>query len=112
MTLEQIAMVCHEANKALCEANNDFSQLPWDLTATSSKYATVKGVEFLLSNPDAGHTASHDIWCKSMQDKGWKYGPVKDETLKTNPSLVPYEELSPLQKAKDALFVAIVRALS
>jgi hypothetical protein len=30
LTVEQIARVCHETNRAWCEVNGDFSQMTWD----------------------------------------------------------------------------------
>ena len=42
---------------------------------------------------------------------GWVYGEHKDEQRKTHPCIVPYDELPAAQRAKDALFLANVRAL-
>lgn len=30
MTIEQIARVCHEVNRAYCESMGDTSQVPWE----------------------------------------------------------------------------------
>ncbi len=68
MRIDQIAAVCHEANRALCEQFADLSQLSWDA--------------------------------------------APDPIAKTHPCLVPYGELPPEQKAKDELFLSIVRALA
>lgn len=41
----------------------------------------------------------HEVWAKSRLEEGWTYGPERDDTAKTHPHLVPYEEL--LESEKD-----------
>lgn len=106
-----IAKVCHEANKAWCEANNDYSQWSWDEAEQWQRDSAIKGVEFALANPDAGHDAQHNAWMKDKLDNGWQYGTTKDPVSKLHPCLVAFEELPIFQQKKDALFLAIVNAL-
>jgi hypothetical protein len=40
------------------------------------------------------------------------YGPVKDVVNKIHPCIRPYEELPEAQQKKDAMFIAVVRALA
>jgi len=54
----------------------------------------------------------HEEWMARRKAAGWRYGPEKDERLKTHPCLVPYSELDARQRQKDVLFLAIVSALS
>jgi hypothetical protein len=54
---------------------------------------------------------SHESWLREKIESGWVYGPKKDVMQKEHPCLVPYEELSPEQRAKDSIFIAVVRAL-
>lgn len=51
----------------------------------------------------------HDIWMKIKIDQGYKYGEIKCDKEKTHPCMIPFEELSFLQKLKDELFVNMVR---
>ena len=44
-------------------------------------------------------------------EQGWRLGPVKDETRKEHPSMVPYDELPLEEKVKDYLFRGVVQAL-
>lgn len=111
MTIEQIARVCHEANKSYCHTLNDNSQLPWDEAPRWQRDSAVKGVSFKLQNPDAPASASHDSWLAEKKAAGWKYGPVKNPDAKEHPCFVPYDELPSEQQAKDALFIGIVNAL-
>ena len=106
-----IAKVCHEANRALCEGLGDYSQVLWEFAPEWQKESALKGVGFNIDNPNASASASHDFWLKEKRLTGWKYGPYKDVEKKEHPCFVPYEDLSIRQQAKDHLFKAIVTAL-
>lgn len=108
----KIASVCHQVNKALCEAFGDLSQQNWNDAPEWQRQSAVTGVEFNLANPDAPPSASHDSWLEEKRQTGWKYGPVKNPETKEHPCFVPYEELPADQKAKDYVFKAIVAALA
>lgn len=112
MNTEQIAMICHEANAALCRATGDDSQKPWAQAEGWQQESAIKGVRFALANPDAPSSAQHDAWLSDKVADGWQYGEVKDPTAKTHPCIVPFEQLPPEQQAKDHLFRGIVHALS
>jgi hypothetical protein len=112
LTITDIAAICHEANRALCNRQGDDSQKPWPDAPPWQRESAVTGVQFNLANPEAPPSASHESWLEEKQRTGWKFGPVKDETKKEHPCFVPYEELPPEQKAKDALFKGIVNALA
>ena len=111
MTVEQIAEVCHETNRAYCAALGDNSQPPWAEAPEWQRTSAVNGVQFHLENPNAKPSHSHESWLAEKEANGWKYGPVKDPEKKEHPCFVPYEELPAEQKAKDALFIGVVHAL-
>jgi len=98
------ALLCYSVVKALNDAHNEYT-IPWE----ASKNSTQDGVMFILSNPDAPASASHENWMKYKMADGWTLGPNKDEKIKTHPLLVPYDMLSPYQRSKDAIFGALVR---
>ena len=112
MTKEQIAQVCHAANRAYCESLGDHSQKPWDEAEPWQRDSATKGVEFRLANPDAAESAQHDAWMADKLADGWKHGPVKDTDKKEHPCLVAYHDLPKEQQRKDALFVFVVKALA
>ena len=107
----QIALVCHQANKAWCEANFDNSQKDWHDAENWQRQSAINGVEFRLKNPNAGHDAQHNAWFVEKVKDGWVYGEIKDAEAKTHPCMVSYDELPDFQKKKDALFCAIVDSL-
>ena len=47
----------------------------------------------------------HEHWCREKKEDGWRYGPQKDQSLKTNPCLVLWEELPEVEKDKNKKFI-------
>lgn len=112
MENNDIAIVCHEANRAYCRTIGDYSQPAWDDAPEWQRNSAVKGVEFCRANPSAPPSANHDSWLAVKEAEGWKYGPVKDPEKKEHPCFVPYDQLPDEQKRKDAIFKNIVAALA
>ncbi len=112
MKTEDIARICHQANKALCEAVGDTSQKDWDSAEQWQRDSAISGVHFAIANPDAPASAQHDAWLADKKAAGWVFGEVKDADAKTHPCIVSYEQLPPEQQAKDHLFKGIVQALA
>jgi len=107
-----IAKVCHEANRAWCAANDDDSQLSWDDAPEWQIDSAINGVEYALRRPNVTIADMHSNWMAEKIEDGWIYGEVKDPIAKTHPCMVPYDQLPEFQRKKDALFLAIVRALA
>lgn len=108
--VEEIARVCHEANRAWCEANGDTSQVPYDHAEGWQRDSAIEGVQAALEG--ATPEQLHESWCAAKVRDGWVYGEVKDAVAKTHPCLVRYDLLPEDQRLKDHLFGAIVGALS
>lgn len=111
MNREEIARVCHEVNRAYCQALGDFSQPKWEDAPDWQKQSALNGVDLHLANPTAGPQASHESWMKEKLDAGWVYGPVKDPDTKQHPCLVLFRDLPVEQQAKDFIFRSVVHAL-
>lgn len=111
-TVKDIARVCHQVNKAVCEAQGDTSQTNWETAPDWQKNSAVDGVKFHLANPDASPSSSHENWLKDKEKDGWKYGPIKNVEKKEHPCYVPYDDLPFEQKVKDYVFKAIVASLN
>lgn len=110
MNQDQIARVCHEVNRAYCQAIGDFSQPSWEDAPEWQRESARAGVDLHLSG-DFGPEASHINWMKQKVDDGWVYGPVKDPDNKQHPCIVPFDQLPVEQQAKDFIFRAVVHAL-
>lgn len=108
ISLNKVAELCHEANKAWCEINEDNSQPSWAEALGWQKESAINGVLFHMANPDAGDSASHDNWMAEKVANGWVYGEIKDQEAKTHPCIVSFDELPVYQQKKDAIFRSIV----
>lgn len=109
MDVLAIARVCHEANKGYCHTIGDPSQVTWDDAPTWQQESAIIGVQRALGG--ATPEQLHESWMEQKYREGWTFGEVKDAEAKTHPCLVPYAELPPEQRRKDALFGAVVNAL-
>ncbi len=109
-TVEKIARVCHEANRAHCINMGDYSQVEWDDADDWQKESAQAGVVNIFMNPKTEPGDGHQVWMDKKIADGWVYGEVKDAEKKTHPSLLPFEKLSKDEQLKDVLFVLIVRA--
>ena len=110
VSIESIAKIAHEANKAYCETIGDNSQVSWDKAEQWQKDSAINGVNFNLLNPKLSPADSHANWMAEKTRDGWKYGPVKDAEKKEHPCYVEYHELPDAQKIKDYIFKNIVLA--
>jgi hypothetical protein len=43
----------------------------------------------------------HDTWASQRMAAGWRYGATRNDVLRENPCLVPYEELPESEKQYD-----------
>lgn len=107
---EDVAKVCHEANRAYCSTIGDHSQTSWEDAPDWQKESAVNGVRFHFFNENTTPADSHNSWLKEKEEQGWKYGPVKSADEKTHPCFVPYEQLPKSQQVKDYIFKSIVDA--
>ena len=108
--LATIARAAHEANRALCLAHGDASQRAWDDAEEWQRKSAIEGVAVALAG--ATPEQQHDAWSASKIADGWTFGEVKDPAAKTHPCLIPYEALPPHQRAKDGLYIGVVKAMA
>lgn len=110
-SIEDIAKTAHEMNRLYCQAIGDNSQPEWDDAPEWQRESAQLGVKNILNGTVKQPSDSHVSWLQHKQAEGWVYGEVKDPDAKTHPCMVPYEELSETQRAKDSIFFAVVKGM-
>ena len=107
--IEAAAIASHEANRAYCRANGDYSLDNWHDSPEWQRVSVRQGVLGVIAgnNPEK----SHESWLAVKSATGWKWGPVKDPEKKEHPCMVPYDHLPLAQKRKDHIFVSVCRAV-
>ena len=109
--VEVISQVCHAANTAYCVAIGDPVLPLWADLDEGYRASTRAGVRFALTRSTTP-AEQHEAWCQERLAQGWQYGASLDRAAKIHPALVDYDQLPLAQQRKDALFRAIVHALS
>ncbi len=103
-TIDAARKVAHAANQAykkvLGESCCMVSKIPDEIIIAH------------LSGKVHGRLESHYMWMEDMEKKGWTYGKVRDEKLKTHPNMLPYAEMNELQKKKDEIFIAAMNVFA
>lgn len=110
LSVEEVAALCHEANRSYCASIGDDSQPKWDDAPDWQKASARVGVIKHLENPAMTAKDSHESWLQQKRDDGWSYGPVKDPGNKRHPCFVPYSELPESQRIKDHIFKSVIAA--
>lgn len=111
VTVEDIARVCHEANRAVQIVSGDpVVSETWERTPREIQESVVKGVEAALAGVSS--RTLHEAWVKDKEAAGWVYGPEKSMLHKTHPCMVDYDHLPEEHKIKDDVFNNIVRAFA
>lgn len=108
--VETVACIVHEMNRRWCELIGDNSLRPWDDLPDADAESLLVGVRAALEGNPKTPEQSHEAWMQYKAAQGWVYGDKKDPVERTHPCMVPYSDLPPQQKAKDAFFLAIVEA--
>lgn len=107
-----IAQVAHEANRAYCATlPTDVPPKPWDDLTGEEQASLLGAVSRTITEKPGSPAANHERWRATRVGEGWRQGPL-DREKKVHPNLVPYAQLPVAQRRKDALFLAIVQALS
>ena len=107
---EDVAKICHEANKAYCVTIGDNTQPSWEDAPEWQKESAINGVRFHCLNENTTPADSHNSWLKEKTKQGWAYGGIKDVENKLHPCFTAYENLPKSQQVKDYIFKNIVEA--
>lgn len=113
MTVEDIAMVCHEANRAYQYTLGQEPSPTWFAAPSWQVDSAISGVAAALSGTVDGPEGQWAAWKADKERDGWRYGPVKNAETKEHPCMVAtYDQLPIEERRKDILFRAIVEALT
>lgn len=108
----RIAQVAHEAVRAWQAANGQKPAPTWARAPAWMKAATLEAVTWKSGTRSPSPAARHRQWMEEKTKAGWKLGPTKDARRKTHPLMVPYNQLPEVERRKDALVSAVVKALA
>ena len=106
--LEDVARVCHAANRAWQQTLGEPPSPAWDEMTAGDQEVSIGGVRAALSGMTDREL--HTAWAESRIEAGWVYGPVLDRAAKRHPCLVAYDKLPEAQRAKDRLIRAVATA--
>ena len=62
LTIENVAAICHAANRELSMTQPDFSPMPWELTPRPTQDSVIACVMFHVKHPEATPAESHENW--------------------------------------------------
>jgi len=110
-TIIAAAKAAHNVNWQFCVALGDNTQGPWEKADDWQKESAINGVRNVIDNPHTTPEGSHQNWLKVKEEDGWVYGPDKDVEKKIHPCMCPYSDLPAQQKAKDVLYLVVVKSM-
>ena len=137
-TNEQVAMAIHAdyLRRATAEGRSGAGVRPWEELSDEDRQANRKAAASLVAAlHDAGyvpvavpgwdHTAfsfspaevealaaaEHERWMRERIAEGWRHGPRRDDTLRINPALVPWDQTSDEGKQFNRDYVTQLPAL-
>lgn len=111
MSIQNIAKVAYQANKAYCETLGDTTHKDWRELRVVDELAYVERVKFIVDHPEASLEDLHNLWLASKLAEGWVYSPIKDIVKKTHPCVLSFTDLSSTGQTGHMLFKTIVFAL-
>ena len=109
LTIENIAAMVNAANIALA---GDANHTLWVDKSNWVKDGLINRVDFVLADPATTPAETHANWLAHKESNGWRYGIMCNEVTKEHPLMMPFDELDDENQLQNAVFIAIVNALS
>jgi len=106
--LIQVGKICHEVHRAYCKEINSKTQPEWVNITNQHKEVILNSVKQILDGKINSPDESHNNFIKVKEEQGWVYSEKYSIENKTNPRLVPFENLSSKDRMKEILFFTIV----
>lgn len=73
---------------------NKYTPKPEDTSSISLPEDLLPLIEDMAKNV-------HEVWAQNRIAEGWSFGPVRDDSARKHPCLVPYEDLPESEKEYD-----------
>ena len=108
--IHDVAQAGYEALRVIDQNNGNLHIKPWSEAPQSERNRFLMEVRIIMDSPHSSPETRHNNRVSEMTRSGWMYGINNDAIKKTNPSLLPYERLSPVRRLKNKVFQEIVRA--
>lgn len=109
--LDRISVLAHEANRIWALLHGDTSAVSYVDAPQWQKESLHAGVASIANGTITTPEEAHEAWADHKLKAGWVHGFVKNPDTKEHPCLVPYDQLPPEQRAKDAIFFGLVTTL-
>lgn len=109
--IEIAAAACHEANCQYGLVESEDEQPCWEHVQEARRARYRDGVMAVINNPSITPKGQHTVWMATRSRNGWLYGPIRDGSKKTHPCMTDYDSLPDVEKRKDALFIAVAKAV-
>jgi len=106
-----IAQVMRAVIRELQAVNGEQVVPPWDARPEAERAESAERIRRLRER-GASPREAHEAWAELRRSEGWEWGPVKDPDARTTPLLAPYEDLDPVQRAKDEMYDAVIRVMT
>lgn len=119
VTPGEFAEIVHEVNRLVQKAvikHTGFTRVPvsvpWAELSGVTRVSLAGALENVRASGVYRPEDSHRLWCEDKWSEGWSYGPTLDVGARTHPNLMPWDNLPPLERAKDKIVLALIGALS
>lgn len=112
MDPKYIARIAHEADRTLAAINGDMTVGGWNNLHGWERTSAIAGVKHAIALPEASAATLHQLWINDKAEAGWMRGATFSLTDKKDPLLLPWNRLTPLQRLREEMFLAVVRSLS
>lgn len=108
LTERRAQFVYDAARLAAMAAKAPIVPSPWAEREEAFKTQFLKVIERQCSEQRSRSPEElHESWMQAYVSMGWVYGEKYDREKKIHPDLVPYADLNPRERDKDAVFVAL-----
>lgn len=87
---------------------HDVDTSSYDITKERLE-SLIAGTRIALENPDMTAEDNHNIWVETKKSQGYTYGTELSVSKKTHPSMVPFSELTDVEKRKDDMDILMVK---